>query len=73
VWLHYLVLLIVPLAIFRPRFSALWLLPILLWTSPRPGYAEGFLTFLPAIAAAILVATLLARPSRASAVAELPA
>ena len=46
VWLHYLVLLLVPLAISRPRFSAMWLLPILLWSSPRPGYAEGLQTFL---------------------------
>ena len=62
VWLHYLVLLLVPTAIARPRFSAIWLLPILLWTSPRPGYAEGVLTFLPALVACILVAVLLARP-----------
>ena len=62
VWLHYLVLLLVPLAISRPRFSVIWLLPILLWSSPRPGYAEGFQTFLPAIAAGILVAILLLRP-----------
>jgi hypothetical protein len=62
VWLHYLVLLLVPLAISRPRFSIVWLLPILLWSSPRPGYAEGFQTFLPALAAVILVAVLLARP-----------
>ena len=34
VWLHYLVVLLVPLAILRPRFSALWLLPVLLWVSP---------------------------------------
>jgi alpha-1,2-mannosyltransferase len=63
VWLHYLVLLLVPLAIARPRFSAIWLLPILLWTSPRPGYAEGVLTFLPALVALILLALLLARPT----------
>lgn len=62
VWLHYLVLLLVPLAIARPRFSLIWLVPILLWTSPRPGYAEGYATFLPALAAAILVALVLARP-----------
>ena len=62
VWLHYLVLLLVPLAIARPRFSLIWLLPILLWTSPRPGYAGGVQTFLPAIAAIVLVAALLARP-----------
>jgi hypothetical protein len=62
VWLHYLVLLLVPLAIARPRFSVIWLLPILLWTSPRPGYAEGFQTFLPAIAAIVVLGLLLTRP-----------
>ena len=66
VWLHYLVLLLVPLAISRPRFSIVWLLPILLWSSPRPGYAEGFQTFLPALVAVILVAVVLARPARSS-------
>jgi len=64
VWLHYLVVLLVPVAIARPRFSLLWLFPILLWTSPRPGYAEGIQTFLPGIAVAILVTILLVRPSR---------
>jgi alpha-1,2-mannosyltransferase len=62
VWLHYLVVLLVPLAIARPRFSLIWLLPVLLWISPRPGYAEGFQTFMPGIAAAILLAVILARP-----------
>ena len=64
VWLHYLVLLLVPLAILRPRFSLLWLLPVLLWVSPRPGYAEGYETFMPGLVALILVAVLLARPRR---------
>jgi hypothetical protein len=68
VWLHYLVLLLVPLAIARPRFSAIWLLPVLLWVSPRPGYAEGFETFLPAITAVILLAVILARPRTGGAV-----
>ena len=62
VWLHYLVVLLVPMAIARPRFSLLWLLPVLLWVSPRPGYAEGIQTFMPGIAIAILVTILLARP-----------
>ena len=62
VWLHYLVVLLVPVAIFRPRFTALWLLPILLWSSPKPGYAEGVQTFLPALAVAIVVSVLLLRP-----------
>jgi hypothetical protein len=65
VWLHYLVALLVPLAIARPRFSALWLLPVLLWVSPKPGYAEGYQTFGPALVAAIMVVALLApRPWR---------
>jgi len=63
VWLHYLVVLLVPMAIARPRFSALWLLPILLWSSPKPGYAEGFQTFPPAIVATILLVVLLTRPT----------
>ena len=62
VWLHYLVALLVPMAIARPRFSLIWLLPVLLWVSPRPGYAEGFATFMPAIAAVILLTVLLVRP-----------
>jgi alpha-1,2-mannosyltransferase len=71
VWLHYLVVLLVPMAIFRPRFSALWLLPILLWISPRPGYADGYQTFMPAIVATILRVALLARPrGRRTSVAE---
>jgi glycosyl transferase family 87 len=60
VWLHYLVALLVPTAILRPRFSAIWLLPVLLWVSPKPGYAGGPATFAPAIVAAILVGALLA-------------
>lgn len=63
VWLHYVVVLVVPLAIARPRFTVLWLLPIVLVASPRPGYAEGFQTFLPAAVVLVMVATLLARPA----------
>jgi alpha-1,2-mannosyltransferase len=73
VWLHYLVVLLVPMAILRPRFSALWLLPILLWISPKPGYAGGVVTFAPAIAAVILLGLLLARPQQALAAGEAPA
>jgi alpha-1,2-mannosyltransferase len=35
-WLHYLTLLLVPLAIVRPRFSALWVVPLLLWGTSKP-------------------------------------
>jgi Glycosyltransferase family 87 len=33
-WLHYLLLLLVPIALQRPRLSGLWLLPLLLWATP---------------------------------------
>jgi hypothetical protein len=73
VWLHYLVVLLVPMAIARPRFSLLWLLPVLLWTSPRPGYAEGIQVFPPAIVATIILVSLLMAPrTRAAAVAAQP-
>lgn len=35
-WLHYLVLVLAPLAIVRPRFSALWAAPLLLWAASKP-------------------------------------
>jgi hypothetical protein len=35
-WTHYLVLLIAPIAIARPRLAPLWLLPALLWATPHP-------------------------------------
>jgi hypothetical protein len=34
VWLHYFVLILVPLALARPRFSALWLVPVAFWLVP---------------------------------------
>ena len=34
VWLHYLVLLVVPLALYRPRLSAAWFIPLLYWFLP---------------------------------------
>jgi hypothetical protein len=34
VWMHYYVLLIVPLALARPKLSALWFVPLLYWASP---------------------------------------
>jgi hypothetical protein len=34
VWLHYLLLLFVPIALYRPRLSGIWFLPLLLWLTP---------------------------------------
>jgi hypothetical protein len=34
VWLHYFLLLLVPIALYRPRLSALWFAPAILWLTP---------------------------------------
>ena len=39
-WLHYLLLLYVPIALYRPRLSALWFLPLLLWVTPS-AHSQG--------------------------------
>jgi alpha-1,2-mannosyltransferase len=33
-WLHYFVLLLVPIALYRPRLSGLWFVPLALWLTP---------------------------------------
>jgi hypothetical protein len=72
VWLHYLVLLVVPLALARPRFSVLWLLPVVLWASPRAGHGEGVETILPAVVVTLVLAVLLSSFAPARRRAELP-
>ena len=39
VWLDYYALAIVPLALARPRLSAIWFLPLLTWGLPSSGIA----------------------------------
>jgi hypothetical protein len=34
IWIHYLLLLFVPIALYRPRLSGLWFVPLLLWLTP---------------------------------------
>jgi alpha-1,2-mannosyltransferase len=34
VWLHYFLLLLVPIGLYRPRLSPLWFAPLLLWLTP---------------------------------------
>ena len=59
-WVHYLWFLLVPLGIARPRFSAVWLLPLLTWLVPRSGHGEGLQPFVPALVCALLIAFVLA-------------
>jgi len=58
-WQHYLVLLLVPLAIARPRFSAIWLVPTILWIAPRTDNGTGIETLLPVLVTGFLLAFLL--------------
>jgi hypothetical protein len=62
VWLHYLVLLVIPLGLMRPAFSWIWLLPIVLWVSPRSENGVGVEPFVPALVATVIFAVLLIRP-----------
>lgn len=51
-WLHYLLLLLVPIAVYRPRLSGLWFLPLLLWLTPAT-HSQG-VTWRIALALAVL-------------------
>lgn len=62
VWLHYIVVLLVPLGLLRPRFSVVWLLPIALWVSPRVENGDGLEPFVPAVLVVVLLAVILAHP-----------
>ena len=71
VWIHYLILLLVPLALFRPRFSPLWLallVPLVprVWGWEPAGWPEGdpaSLAVVLGVGMLVLVATLRRRPA----------
>ena len=63
-WQHYLVLLVVPVALARPRFSAIWLLPALLWLVPRVPDTGGYERVGPLLVCALMVGLLLVEPRR---------
>jgi len=72
-WLHYLVVLVVPIALARPRLSALWFVPLAAlipsWLDWYGGWANGDLPALLStvlVTATVLVGSLL--PARGSAV-----
>jgi alpha-1,2-mannosyltransferase len=57
VWIHYFVLLVVPLALARPRFSAAWLVPLAMWLlPPSPSVAGWQLVLAWTLVGACLVA-----------------
>ena len=51
-WLHYLLLLFVPIALYRPRLAPLWFLPLLLWVTPT-AHSHG-VTWRIAVALAVV-------------------
>ena len=71
-WLHYLALLAVPLGIVRPRFSAIWLLPIVLWVCPRAGNGDGLQSVLPLLVVLLIVLALNQSPRGGMRAAEAP-
>lgn len=62
-WNHYLALLIVPLAILRPRLSREWLLPLVIWLCPGGLQESGWQVALFALVAGTVTWQLL-RPAR---------
>ena len=66
-WQHHLVILFVPLALARPRFSAWWLLPAVLWLGPRAWHGDGFQPLLVALVVAGILYVSLARPREVAA------
>ena len=54
-WEHFLLVLLVPLAVARPGFSPIWLLPIALWITPR-ATSDPVEKVLPVLVGAVLVA-----------------
>ena len=65
VWLHYLILLLVPIAAARDRLGLLWFAPLLFWATP--GTASSGSAWRIALVLAIVAGTLVlaARPARA--------
>jgi hypothetical protein len=59
VWSHYFVLLLVPLALARPRFDAVWFLPCAMWICPPAMTATGREVALAWLVAAFCVLTAL--------------
>jgi hypothetical protein len=61
-WQHYLMLLLVALAVCRPYLSFAWFVPLTLWIAPTVGNGAVWQTLLVPIAAAVVGASCLVRP-----------
>ena len=69
-WIHYFVLLFVPIALFRPRLSPVWFVPLAFWVTPF-AHSDGALWRIVvalSVAASISVAAVMRPRSSASTV-----
>jgi alpha-1,2-mannosyltransferase len=69
VWLHYFALLLVPIALARPRMAALWLAPVVLWATPfqeNEGDAWRIVVALTIVAVVAVATVARARPAAGS-------
>ena len=64
VWLHYFALVLVPLAILSPGFSAAWLLPAILWACPVGAAPSAWKFALPLVVCALVLLIATRHPSR---------
>jgi hypothetical protein len=63
-WSHYLVLLLVPIALLRPRLSRLWLLPVALWVTPGTDVIGSSWRIAAVLSAIVFVAVVSCRERR---------
>jgi alpha-1,2-mannosyltransferase len=66
VWLHYYALLLIPIALYRPRLSGLWFVPLALWLTPA-SHANGSpwkVSLALAVLVVVVVRTLAERPTQ---------
>jgi hypothetical protein len=69
-WLHYLVLLVVPIGLAAPTLTPLWALPVALWPTIKPEAGGVLWRLALALAVIALTAGLTLRPRRAQAAAR---
>ena len=71
VWLHYLTLLAVPIAIYRPRLSAAWAIPLAFWLYAVPGWPFELRKIFAVVIVGLVVYTIVA-PGRLGTLKWLP-
>ena len=70
VWLHYFVLLLIPIGLARPRFTPLWLAPLALWVCPTKSHGDLALIAVALAVSTVVVLISLRRSERAPAGGE---